>query len=121
MRRKFRAWTGEEMLYNVIPISENEIIEIHPITKDVRIREVKVILVSTGLRDMNGKEIFEDDIIYWDDMKRRYNVYFCRDCARWEANPRTTHYSQVECGRIFRISKVIGNIHENPELFKVGK
>jgi len=74
------------------------------------------IMQYTGLKDKNGKEIYEGDLIKFDDT----NIGFI-DCEEWTeffihwiSEPDCTDYARD----FYRISRaeVIGNIHENPEL-----
>ena len=65
----------------------------------------------TGLKDKNGKEIFEGDILGKGEEK--YEVNF-QDGA---FVIHTRHYG-VKCLNEFAHLEVIGNIYENPELLK---
>ena len=94
----------------------------------------------TGLKDKNGKRIFEGDILSFPDTvedgyeyKEGYGftnvAAVCWNSGRWELESYGNHYSgvmddmELSCHydfiTIFRIGEVIGNIHDNPELLEV--
>ena len=76
----------------------------------------------TGLCDINGKEIYEGDIIKSSHGTIHYIVYD-NDLACFKAvvaryNP-SNEYSNLSKGWIAHLDEeVIGNIHDNPELIK---
>lgn len=68
----------------------------------------------TGLRDKNGKGIYEFYLIKQQDYKEPLEIYFCDDCAGFRA--RLKGYGNTEL--IKDDCEIIGNIYENPELLK---
>jgi uncharacterized phage protein (TIGR01671 family) len=80
-----------------------------------------VIMQYTGLKDKNGKEIYEGDIVYCDYYKEIFKVtwgYFEDCCVEGETwvldglifEPTVYYYS------LDKEVEVIGNIYENSEL-----
>lgn len=66
----------------------------------------------TGLRDVHDKEIYEGDI---DELGRV--VVFKNGAWMFEHHESTNHSDHIHPDRA-RFIKIIGNIHENPELLK---
>ena len=122
---KFRAWDKEtKTMIDVSLINFEE----HSIlggywefgqTESIKFDEIEL-MQSTGLKDKNGKEIFEGDIV---DYKGREAV------IKWHGSYASFIYRFVD-GLQERVSEweplflacyhfeVIGNIYENPELLE---
>ena len=78
-----------------------------------------VLMQSTGLRDKNGKEIFEGDIIDSTDGFLTGVVEFRVSLGMFVSE--LVEYNNFE--RLCNVAtsrEIIGNIHTNPELLEVG-
>lgn len=131
--RKFRAWDGKEMKHeflvgrpqfaDALSIMTNEEFAI----KKYHLQEWKV-MDWTGLKDINGKDVFEGDILKLMNNRGTPLTHYWQ--VIWEA-PNFNIQSIIEEGlaeqgvlpldeghAFYKSIEVIGNIHENPELLK---
>jgi len=114
---KFRAWDKkkEQMHYGVETWDELPFI-INPqgIFTDF------ILMQYTGLKDKNGKEIYEGDILDGDD-GFRYLVKWDSGgfvVVRYDRLDRGIMLRILSCTSFLSSCKIIGNIYENPELLE---
>ena len=136
---KFRAWgkagKGERFnMWSDVSI-DSSIIGIRPYIGDQSFLLEATIMQYTGLKDKNGKEIYEGDYfvchdypfyndelrnyigeIYWDDLNLQW---------AWDIHAISDRVRGCACGGgmfdvIGRDIEIIGNIYENPELLNRG-
>ncbi|RCW44239.1 YopX family protein [Paenibacillus prosopidis] len=94
---KFRAWDGKVMRQNVVLVDGNAF------KNEVRAGKP---MQYTGLKDRNGVEIYESDIIHYDN--ERYEVYWSEDWAMF-----TVKGCQVQAlMRYASYGEVVGNVYE---------
>jgi hypothetical protein len=78
------------------------------------------VMQYSGVKDINSKEIYENDVVKINEAQRRYVVKFHNGCFKlFHADPKL---NDMIWGAIERVSEllwsleVVGNIYENPEL-----
>ena len=139
---KFRAWikTEKRMIetYNLLDIDfENEVIMTQkvyfenglPVDRDLDnfvFKEIEL-MQSTGLKDKNGKEIFEGDILTYGhttgDIKNHQTLGFYmvddEGIERFFSDNASLEDFDEDMKYASEILEIIGNIYENPELLEV--
>lgn len=117
---KFRVYDKNGGYY--IAILDNDCFGIKQVARIILELEVLkheyIIEQYTGLKDKNGKEIYEGDIIDCNYGFGQYVVVYRRYDASFilEDDSREEIIKLVLAGKTFY--EVIGNIHENPELLE---
>ena len=130
---RFRAWyvLAEEMINEILMISfvRKEIIgkfsdgstSVPLKFEDKRNGEDVILMQSTGLKDKNGKEIFEKDILDYNGRKVIVKWHGSYACFIYEfvdeLKNRTTEWQPLYLS--YYKFEIIGNIYENPELLEV--
>ena len=134
---KFRAWDKElqTMLdVSLIDFKKGVLVGEHwefGETNFMNFDEI-VLMQSTGLKDKNGKEIFEGDIVHRDGIKRpevvRFGEWIDVDSLGYKEQYIGFYFESEHEGQEWlhsvepqfnHLYKIIGNIYENPELLEV--
>ena len=125
---RFRAWdtTNKEMFKDTFAITESgQIVVVDQssvfVSPDYVFVDNLVIMQSTRIKDKNGEEIFEGDILK--SNKYITSVFYERGayCVKFSRTPNTTVTMNVISFIEKYKTKIIGNIYENPELLEDSK
>lgn len=109
----FRAWDIDWHRFEYFEIGENG--DRYGIFRVAANKFGSVVEQYTGLKDENGKEIYEGDILESTWNGDRAVVVWNDVEGEWE------HYADFNTHSKYSGSVIIGNIHENPELLEEEK
>lgn len=109
---KFRAWNGCAMEYGGFSIHAAGAVLCGQLTK---VKESSPVMQYSGVKDMDGVEIYEGDILVDQKMGFYWKVLF-RHPGMFVASDPTEEGSFVHLDDFD--FKAAGNIYENPELLK---
>lgn len=123
----FKAWDKyHEMIVSIISIDfENKIAYVEQENGDrydIHFDNLNF-MQSTGLKDKNGVEIFEGNIVNYDDGEFSYIGSVKKDCYQFYINgiEPVDSYDFIDVSNTFDGTTsltIIGNIYENPELLE---
>ncbi len=109
---KFRAWDGNEMVYDWFAIDRSTLDTMVPFQRHNVAKEV---MQYTGLKDKNGKEIYEGDILMnrfspgrEERLVLTHDIFFIIHRLRTLQHERKNDLNQT--------LEIIGNVYESPEL-----
>lgn len=114
-RFTFRAWWEKNNTMDYDPYGDEHLCEGTPVNGIFRAWPFRtgdaILMQSTGLRDKNGKLIYENDIVLNKTNNKKMLVEWFRFAYRFD---RVWHMCELNSDDI----KIIGNIYENPELLE---
>jgi uncharacterized phage protein (TIGR01671 family) len=124
MTPKFRAWTeeGEVMYYDVYPFKDDTLLLSYD---EIAFDEVPasdfILMQYTGLRDKNGREIYEGDVVRYECCFESYVeevIYDDKHCnfGTIDKDEKTFSFDALISDFDVDCFEVVGNKYENLEL-----
>lgn len=118
---KFRAWCKKHkvMIYHIGSVNWNEQNEIF-VNQDIKCAGNEILMQYTRLKDKNGKEIYEGDIVSMFHDTQFSQVKWNSEYGCWEIKVQLSIHNEGWdlLGNHLEQCEVIGNIYENPELLE---
>lgn len=121
---KFRAWYKNEMAEVRVLDWNNEVVDLFNPHIEIPLDEI-VLMQSTGLKDKNGKEIFEGDVVRMRNPRDRRQIGKFQ-VVRVANSPMLGLLDKKLTTEIFNLYEhmrnyyeIAGNIYENPKLLEV--
>ena len=125
-RFRFRAWNKKEKIMHYDAEQTYDFMIGMPVICEESFGELLedkdyIVMQCTGLKDKNGKLIYEGDILFWDDENDRGYVQWQDEDADYLII--FSNYSAVSFNLEVKPSQleIIGNIYENKELLNGNK
>ena len=127
MRPEFRAWTeeGKVMYYDVYPFKDDTLLLSYD---EIAFDEVPasdfILMQSTGIKDKNGKEIFEGDVVKYEVGRYTYTeeVAYDKNFAGFGVRDADTDiiFTFLQLADVVDLIslEVVGNIYNNPGLLE---
>ena len=124
---RYRAWDNvkKEMFKDTFAITESGqvvVVEQESIASspDYVFVDHLVIMQSTGIKDKNGKEIFEEDILDYNGRKAlvRWHGSYASFIYRFVDELQNRNVEWKPLYLAYMKCEIIGNIYENPELLE---
>ena len=127
MNPKFRAWAeeGKVMYYDVYPFKDDTLLLSYD---EIAFDEVPasdfILMQSTGLKDKNGKEIFEGDVVKYEVGRNTVTeeVAYDKNFAGFGVRDADTDiiFTFLQLADVVDLIslEVVGNKYENPELLE---
>lgn len=122
-RFKFRVWEKPTKKMYEVWSFDKDFVRATPslVVTSVRTLNTKdcILLQSTGLKDKNGKLIYENDVVIWNNKKHliTWNEHMCSFILQ------TSNYDETDVLEFYMTDvqdlEIIGNIYTNPELLEV--
>jgi uncharacterized phage protein (TIGR01671 family) len=114
---KFRVWDGEKMLRVDSAMFENGnmlcMFQHSETEVEAYLLKPDAVMQFTGLKDKNGKEIYEGDIVRFVNAEEAYDK---THTIEWKHNGFLVNGWTALLDHHGTTCEVIGNIYENPEL-----